>query len=66
MWKFIECLKLEQALADQKITDYLNRLPPPRRLPKWIEYDKRLSGVIEAYDKYSGVMQYHRIVAGLS
>ena len=50
IWKFLEALKLEQGLTDQKITDRLMRRPPPQRAAKWIRYDSLLESFMQAYD----------------
>ena len=50
IWKFLEALKLEQGLTDQKITERLMRRPPPQRAAKWIRYDSLLESFMQAYD----------------
>ena len=66
MWRFFDCLKLEQAITDHKISRHLNRDPPPRREAKWIRYDERLDEVINDYDTYADVMQFLKVVAAMT
>ena len=66
MWKFLDCLKLEQAITDTKISRYLNREPAPRRQAKWIRYDERLERVINDYDSYADVMEFLKVVAAMT
>ena len=49
VWKFMDCLKLEQALTDQKIADYHNKRDPLRCLTQWIEYDRTLNDVLFSF-----------------
>ena len=66
LWKFLDCLKLEQAITDTKIASFLNRDDPPRRQSKWIKYDERLDRVINSYDRYTDVMEFLTVVAALT
>ena len=66
IWRFFDCLKLEQAITDHKISRHLNRDPPPRREAKWIRYDERLDKVINDYDTYADVMQFLKVVAAMT
>ena len=52
IWKFLDVLKLEQALTDLEITRHLTREPVEPCQPKWIRFDQRLSAVIESYNLY--------------
>ena len=63
VWKFLDSLKLEQALTDEKIAKRLNRDAPPPRIPKWIKYDEDLDKIVNSYDSYSTVMDYLKAVA---
>ena len=64
MWKFLECLMLEQASKDLKIAKHYNREAPAPRLPRWVEYDDNLDAVINTYDEYADVLAYLNVVAG--
>ena len=66
MWKFLDCLKLEQAISDTKISRHLNRDPPPRRQAKWIRWDERVDKVVNDYDTYADVMQFLKVVAAMT
>ena len=65
MWRFLDCLKLEQSVTDLKITRHLNWDPPPRRHAKWIRYDERLDKVVNDYETYADVMQFMKVVAAM-
>ena len=52
IWKFLEALKLEQAVTDGKFCNHLMRNPPPPRQKKWIKLDERLQDIIDHYDDY--------------
>ena len=65
MWRFLDCLKLEQAISDTKITRHLNRDPPPRRAAKWIRWDERVDKVVNEYDTYADTMDFLKVVAAM-
>ena len=50
LWAFLDPLKLEQGLTDQKIADRLMLRAPELRAEKWIEVDQKLEEKIVAYD----------------
>ena len=64
IWKFLECLKKEQALTDVKLTKHMVREAPPARSTKWVKYDERLNNVIETYDDFD-VMDFLKVVGHL-
>ena len=66
IWKFLDNLKLEQALIDKKIIMHLNHMTPPPIIPKWIKYDEDLDRVINSYDSYNSVMDYLKVVAAMT
>ena len=45
LWKFLDALKSEQALTDQKLARRKLRQLPEPRAPKWIKYDQRLQNI---------------------
>ena len=45
-------LKKEQDLTNWMIAQKLMRQPPLPRQKKWLDYDRRLNAVIDAYDDY--------------
>ena len=57
--------KLEQALADVKITSHLTRKPLEPRSQKWVKHDQRLNTVIESYDTYDDALDYLKDIACL-
>ena len=46
-WKYLEKLKLEQAITDAKFCYHLMRNPFPPRQKKWVQLDSRLQDVID-------------------
>ena len=62
----MDCLKLEQALTNDKISRHLNILAPKPHEPKWIKYDERLQSVINSYDDYIDVMEYLKVLAAMT
>ena len=52
VWRFLDVLKKEQGRTEWKAGQKILCLPPKPREPKWIEFDNRLSDVIQAYDDY--------------
>ena len=51
IWTFLDAMKLEQGLTDQKIADRLLLLPPPPRAQKWMNLDRKIEDLVVAYDK---------------
>ena len=45
-------MKKKQDLTKWKITQKMLRRPPPPRLKKWVDNDRRLNAVIDSYDDY--------------
>ena len=50
IWSFLDALKLEQGLTDQKIAEHLLLHPAPPRSKKWVNLDNKLQEFINAYD----------------
>ena len=50
IWSFLDTLKLEQGLTDQKITERLLLHPALPRSKKWVNLDNKLQEFINAYD----------------
>ena len=50
LWEFLDALKSEQALTDQKLERRKLRQLTEPRAPKWIKYDQRLKN-IDQYDQ---------------
>ena len=50
LWFFLDALKLEQGLTDQKIADRLMLKAPEPRAKKWIEVDQKLEKKMVACD----------------
>ena len=65
IWKFLDSLKLEQALTDVKLAKNLMREPVEPRQQKWIKFDQRLDRLIESYDDFNDVLEYLRSVGCL-
>ena len=65
IWRFIDVLRKEQVLTDWKIAQKLMRQPPPPRQKKWLDYDRRLNVVIDAYDDYER-LDFLRCVESMS
>ena len=50
LWTFLDAIKLEQGLTDQKIDVLLKLRAPEPRTKKWIEVDQKLEKKMVAYD----------------
>ena len=50
IWSFLDALKLEQGLTDQKIAERLLLHPATPRSKKWVNLDNKLQEFINAYD----------------
>ena len=50
IWSFLDALKLEQGLTDQKIAECLLLHPAPPRSKMWVNLDNELQEFINAYD----------------
>ena len=50
IWSFLDALRLEQGLTDQKIAELLLLHPAPSRSKKWVNLDNKLQEFINAYD----------------
>ena len=50
IWSFLDALKLEQGLTDQKIAERLLLHPAPPRSKMWVNLDNKLQEFINAYD----------------
>ena len=50
IWSFLDALKLEQGLTDQKIAERPLLHPAPPRSKKWVNLDSKLQEFINAYD----------------
>ena len=61
LWKFIDCLRAEQALTDARHTKRFLRERPEPRAPKWVRYDQNLQRIVDAYDDYSDKMDYLKL-----
>ena len=48
IWSFLDALKLEQGLTDQKIAERLLLHPAPPRSKKWVNLDNKLQEFINA------------------
>ena len=66
IWKFFDCLKLEQDLIDVKLTKRLLREPPEPRAPKWIRFDQQIQRIVDSYDDYTSIIDYLRAVGCLT
>ena len=62
LWKFIDCLRAEQALTDARHTKRFLRERPEPRAPKWVRYDQHLQRIVDAYDDYSDKMDYLKAI----
>ena len=67
LWSFLDALKLEQGLTDQKIADRLMLRAPELRAKKWIEVDQKLEEKMVAFDndRYEILEFLHVIAATL-
>ena len=50
IWSFLDALKLEEGLTDQKIAERLLLHPAPPRSKKWVNLDNKLQEFINTYD----------------
>ena len=66
IWKFLDCLKAEQALTDVKKTKRDGRELPEPRAPKWIRYDRQLQRIVDDYDNYSNPMDFLKAIGNLT
>ena len=57
LWFFLEALKLEPGLTDQKIADRLMLRALEPRAKKWIEVDQKLEEKMVTYDNFE-VLNY--------
>ena len=64
LWSFLDALKLEQGLTDQKIADRLMLRAPEPRAKKWIEVDQKLEEKMVAYDndRYE-ILEFLNVIA---
>ena len=58
LWKFLDALKSEQALTDQKLAQRKLRQLPEPRAPKRIKYDQRLQKIADDFESYTNVLDY--------
>ena len=66
IWRFIDCLKAEQALTDVKIAKRLMRERPEPRAHKWIRYDERLQRIVESYDDYANYLDFLKAIGSIA
>ena len=62
VWKFLDALRLGQALTDIKITSHLTRKLLEPRSQKWVKHDQRINTVIESYDTYYDFLDYLKLL----
>ncbi|XP_063682933.1 uncharacterized protein LOC134817602 [Bolinopsis microptera] len=61
IWKFLECIKREQALTDVKITNILTR-KPFKRAAKWEKFDLEMQRMVDDYDNFGDVTEFLKAV----
>ena len=61
IWKFLECIKREQALTDVKITNILTRRPF-KRAAKWEKFDLEIQRIVDDYDNFGDVTEFLKAV----
>ena len=66
LWKFLDALKSEQALTDQKLARRKLRQLPEPRAPKWINYDQRLQKIVDDFESYTNVLDYLEAVGNMT
>ena len=66
IWKFLDCLKAEQALTDVKLTKRILREPPEPRAPRWIRFDQQIQRIVDSYDDYTSTIDFQRAVGCLT
>ena len=66
LWKFLDALKSEQALTDQKLARVKLRQLPEPRAPKWIKYDQRLQKIADYIKSYTNVLDYLEAVGNMT
>ena len=66
LWKFLDALKSEQALTDQKLARRKLRQLPEPRAPKWINYDQRLQKIVDDFESYTHVLDYLEAVGNMT
>ena len=67
IWSFLDALKLEQGLTDQKIAERLLLHPASPRSKKWVNLDNKLQEFINAYDneQYGSYVDFLSAVSSL-
>ena len=58
IWKFLQCLKNEQNIADVKMTKLMMRESPEPRSAKWMKYDEKLQTIIQTFDSYPIILDF--------
>ena len=66
IWRFLDCLKAEQALTDVKLAKRLMRERPEPRAPKWIRYDQQLQRIVDSYDDYSNILDFLKAIGSMT
>ena len=66
LWKFLDALKSEHALTDQKLARRKLRQLPEPRAPKWINYDQRLQKIVDDFESYTNVLDYLEAVGNMT
>ena len=56
MWKFLDCLEVEQVVTDVKMTKILLQESPPPRQAKWICSDQQQKNIVDKYDEYTDIL----------
>ena len=56
LWKFLDALKAEQSLTDNKLIRRQMRELPEPRASKWIKFDQKLQKIVEDFDAYADVL----------
>ena len=55
LWKFLDALKAEQSLTDNKLIRRQMRELPEPRASKWIKFDQKLQKIVEDFITYTDV-----------
>ena len=58
IWKFLQCLKNEQNIADVRMTKLIMRESPEPRSEKWRKYDEKLQMIIQKFDSYPTILDF--------
>ena len=66
IWKFLDCVKVEQSLTDLKKTKKIMKERPEQRAARWIHYDRRIQELVDDYQNYANKMNFLKAIRYLT